>query len=135
MNIKQLKQGSQMFVPQTTAEAVLVKQNNTIIRLDQALELKQNIIITPDKSGLTITNSNLTHTNNIEPINLVNVTTDNNGHITKFLPNSSLKVNVNKTNYLNYNGDSEELLQFGDDFELDDNGIKLKWNDINNGTT
>lgn len=40
MIIKQLRQGSQIIVPQTTAEAVLVKHQGNVIRLDQALEMK-----------------------------------------------------------------------------------------------
>jgi hypothetical protein len=51
--VKQLKHQGSAIAPQTIAEAVLVKQGNSVITLDKALELKQNTIITPNDSGLT----------------------------------------------------------------------------------
>ena len=38
LTIKQLKQGGQVFVPQTTAEAVLVKDQTEVLTLDKVLD-------------------------------------------------------------------------------------------------
>ena len=40
MEIKQLKQGNQIIVPQTTAEAVLVKENGRVVLLSDVLQRK-----------------------------------------------------------------------------------------------
>lgn len=40
------------------------------------------------------------------------------------------KVIVNKTVYTQLNEDSEVLLNLGDDFELNNNELKLRWNDV-----
>ncbi len=60
MEIKQLKQGSQIIVPQTTAEAVLVKENGKVVLLSDVLQRKSGPLkiiingteyITRDDSG------------------------------------------------------------------------------------
>ena len=69
LTIKQLKQHGQIFVPQTTAEAVLVKDGEEVITLDNMLEKKIEQIITPAGSGLQAfkqeKNIILTHSNSI----------------------------------------------------------------------
>lgn len=52
LTVKQLSQNNEIIAPQTVAEAVLVKNNDTVIRLDTLLSYKQDIIITPAGSGL-----------------------------------------------------------------------------------
>ena len=55
LTIKQLKQHGQIFVPQTTAEAVLVKDGEDgekVITLDNMLERKIEQIITPAVSTM-----------------------------------------------------------------------------------
>ncbi len=139
--IKQLKQNNQIFVPQTTAEAVLVKHNNITITLDKALERKIEAVVTPLGSGLDYTVSGktiiLTHSNSIEPkeeVKPLQVKFDNRGHIVETKPMGKLTVVVNNTKYIESDGTQDNALLFGDDFRTDNNFIALNWNNIN-GTT
>lgn len=138
LNIKQLKQGSQIIVPQTTAEAVLVKQGENTVRLDQALDSKSNIIITPSGSGLiNYSQGNtiiLTHSNNISPnetLKPLSIKYDSHGHIVESSEVHPLKISVNSTEYMSHTGIEENTLQLGDDFTTDNNNnIKLNWDEI-----
>ena len=138
--IKQLKQGSQIIVPQTTAEAVLVKTNNGVLRLDQVLETKSNTIIIPENSGLTSYKQNnniiITHSNNIEPKNNIKplmISYDSNGHITNSEELNPLKIIVNEEVHITHDGSEENSLKLGDDFTKDDeNNIKLNWIEYGN---
>lgn len=142
LEIKQLKQGNQIIVPQTTAEAVLVKTDSQqIIRLDQALSSKSGIIITPDNSGLTISNKNgkveINHSTIIAPnkdFKSLKVKYNSSGHIIETIPVSKLNVIVNNSK-IEYNGDEEKSISFGDNFIIDNNNIELTWKNIENGTT
>lgn len=142
LEIKQLKQGNQIIVPQTTAEAVLVKTDSQqIIRLDQALSSKSGIIITPDNSGLTISNKNgkveINHSTIIAPnkdFKSLKVKYNSSGHIVETTPVSKLNVIVNNSK-IEYNGDEEKSISFGDNFIIDNNNIELTWKNIENGTT
>lgn len=135
--VKQLKQYGEVFVPQTTAEAVLVKDGTTIYTLDKILEKKVEQIITPAGSGLNAykqgTSIIVTHSNTItanDSTKAVKVKYDNRGHIVETVPVSNLNVIVDTEGYTQYNGDEERNLAFGDDFGIDNNKIALKWNNI-----
>lgn len=135
--VKQLKQHGEVFVPQTTSEAVLVKQGTTIYTLDKVLEKKVEQIITPAGSGLNAykqgTSIIVTHSNIItanDNPQAVKVKYDNRGHIVETAPVSNLNVIVDTEGYTQYNGDAERNLMFGDDFGIDNNKIALKWNNI-----
>lgn len=140
--IKQLKQNNQIFVPRTTAEAVLVKSNDQVQRLDKVLDKKLEAVITPLGSGLTYTASGQTvilqHSNSITPIEEtkpLQVKYDNRGHIIETKPMGKLTVVVNNTKYIESDGSQDNILSLGDDFKIDNNNnIALKWNEIN-GTT
>ena len=135
--IKQLKQNSQIFVPQTVAEAVLVKDNGQVITLNTLLERKLEQIITPANSGLIAYPQGksvvLSHSNSIsandtpEP---VNIKYDNRGHIIEVEATKKLIVTVNQKGYMEYNGSNDMNLALGDDFGTDDNTIMLKWNNL-----
>lgn len=137
--IKQLKQNNQIFVPQTTAEAVLVKDSNRIITLDKALNKKLEAIITPLGSGLDYTASGktvvLTHSNSITPNTEAQpllLKFDNRGHITEAKPMGKLTVVINNSKYIETDGSQDKALLFGDDFKTDENNIiGLNWNNIN----
>lgn len=43
--IKQIKENQQIIFPQTSAEAVLVKSNNSVITLDTYLKKKTTVIV------------------------------------------------------------------------------------------
>ena len=137
LQVKQLKQYGEVFVPQTTAEAVLVKQGTTVYTLDKILEKKVEQIITPAGSGLNTykqgTSIIVTHSNIItanDELQAVKVKYDNRGHIVETAPVSNLNVIVDTEGYAQYNGDEEKNLMFGDDFGIDNNKIALKWNNI-----
>lgn len=133
--IKQLEQHSQIFVPQTTAEAVLVKDGEEVITLDKMLDKKTEEIITPAGSGLSSfkqqQNVIITHSNSI-PANespaLVKVKYDNRGHIVETQPSAKVTVIVDDQGYIQYDGSEDRKLLLGNDFEIDkDNRIILKW--------
>lgn len=138
LTVKQLKQNNQIIVPQTIAEAVLVKQNNTVITLDTVLKNKQNTIITPSDSGLTQYEQNnsviLTHSTSItanEKPKAILVQHDNHGHIITTEPMKKLTVSLEDKPIIEHDGSADNDLNFGDDFELDiTNTIKLKFNNL-----
>lgn len=138
LTIKQLKQNNQIFVPQTTAEAVLVKDGENVLTLDNVLKKKIERIITPAGSGLqTFKQENniiLAHSNSItanESPSAVKIKYDNRGHIVEVAPTSNIIVMVDQENYLQYNGSEDQDLLFGDDFGIDKNNkIQLKWNNL-----
>lgn len=137
LEIKQLKQYNRVFVPQTTAEAVLVKEGTVVYTLDKVLEKKVEQVTTPAGSGLNsykqgtsiiITHSNIITANDTPQS--VKVKYDNRGHIVETAPVEKLNVIVDNEGYTQYNGDEERNLLFGDDFGIDQNKIALKWNNI-----
>lgn len=138
LTIKQLKQHGQIFVPQTAAEAVLVKDGEEVITLDNMLERKIEQVITPAGSGLSAykqgKNIILTHSNSItanESPSSVKVKYDGRGHIVEAIPTSAITVIVDQEGYLQYNGSEDRNLLLGNDFEIDeDNKIILKWNHL-----
>lgn len=138
MQIKQLKQGSQIIVPQTTAEAVLVKHNEGILRLDQVLSLKSGLILTPAGSGLNSYEQDnsviITHSNVIEPTDSASpimIKYDSHGHITESKEILPLNIIVNGINHISHTGADQNTLKLGDDFTTDeDNNINLNWINI-----
>ena len=120
LTIKQLKQHGQIFIPQTTAEAVLVKDGEEIITLDNMLERKVEQVITPAGSGLSAyrqgKNVILTHSNSItanESPSSVKVKYDSRGHIVETIPTSAITVIVDQEGYLQYNGSEDRNLLLG----------------------
>ena len=138
LTIKQLKQHDQIFVPQTTAEAVLVKDGGEVITLDNILKRKIEQIITPAGSGLQAfkqgSNIILAHSNSVtanESPSSVKIKYDNRGHIVETVPTSDMTVIVDQEGYFQYNGSEDQNLLLGNDFGIDkDNKITLKWNYI-----
>lgn len=138
LTIKQLKQHGQIFVPQTTAEAVLVKDGGEVFTLDNILERKVEQIITPAGSSLQAfkqgSNIVLAHSNSItanESPSSVKIKYDNRGHIVEAAPTSKMAVIVDQEGYFQYNGSEDKNLLLGNDFGIDeDNKIGLKWNHL-----
>lgn len=137
-SIKQLSQNDQIFFPQTSAEAVIVKDKEQVITLDKVLEKKVENIITPVGSGLQsfkqeqgviITHSNSIEANQILTPNLIKY--DNRGHIIEAKPFNSIILTVDMKEYLRYNGQEEKEIKMGNDFGIDNNNIIIiKWNNI-----
>lgn len=139
--IKRLKHGKNIFVPQTVAEAVLIKEGPDVTTLDKAINKKVEIITADkSKSGLEIkrfgNSVDITHTNQIVPTDHVQplqIQYDNNGHIIGVLPLGKLAINVNQEQLLEINGTTDQTLNFGDDFQNNNNNIIIRWNSY--GTT
>ena len=135
LKIKQVQQNGETFAPQTVSEAVLVKDNSQILTLDKVLDKKIETISTPTGSGLSsftqgksviITHSNII-TSNTEPESL-NIQYDSHGHIVNTIPTQPLVLTVDNTQYINYTGNSEQRINLGDDFKVDEtNKVALKW--------
>lgn len=138
LKIKQVQQNGETFAPQTVSEAVLVKDNSQILTLDKVLNKKIETISTPTGSGLSsfsqgksviITHSNII-TSNTEPESL-NIQYDSHGHIVNTTPTQPLILTVDNTQYVNYTGNSEQRVNLGDDFKLDEqNKVALKWKEL-----
>lgn len=136
--IKQLSQNSQIFFPQTSAEAVVVKDNEEITTLDKFLQKKIENVVAPAGSGLQSYKQNqnviITHSNSIEPNSNPSSTLikyDNRGHIIEVAPFGKLQIKVNQNQYIEYNGQISQELLMGDDFGIDNNNnIIIKWNNI-----
>lgn len=137
LTIKQLSQNKEIFVPQTVAEAVLIKNNDNVITLDQALKQKQNTIITPAGSGLIQHQQNnsviLTHSNNITATDKLESRLfkyDNNGHITESVPEGKITIKIENETILESGTEIDQTINLSDDFKKEDNTIKLNWNNI-----
>lgn len=133
LTIKQLEHNKQIIAPQTVAEAVLVKKNNVIVRLDEALATKQDIITAPAGSGLSIYQQSggsiITHSNNIisnnTPEQLL-IKYDSHGHIVETKKSGKITISLNNTPIIESGTSTDQSLNFGDDFKLDSNNIQLK---------
>ena len=137
ITIKQLQQNDQIFAPQTIAEAVLVKNKNNTITLNEALSSKQDNLITPAGSGLVQYPQNnsviLTHSNNVTATDTLEsrlIKYDNNGHITESAVEGKIIITLNNEKILESGTTTDQCLNLGDDFEKDDNTIKLTWKNI-----
>lgn len=138
--LKILKQNEESFVPVTTAEAVMVKNNAGVRRLDEVLNLKIEGVSTPAGSGLTshiqdkvivVTHSvnNLTPNNTPEP-KLIQY--NNTGHVIGTANFGVATVKIKNDNYATYNGSSDSTIQFGDDFKNENGNIQIDWNNLAN---
>lgn len=137
ISIKQLQQNEQIFFPQTVSEAVLVKEGSTIITLNNILERKLEQVETPIGSGLQSYKQNksviITHANQIEPnenLQPLQVKYDSRGHIMETKPLGKTVVTVDNNLYSEIDGSSDNYFMFGDDFNIDNRKIILKWNNI-----
>ena len=136
--LKFLKQEDQPFLPITAAEAVMVKHGSGVKKLDDVLKIKIEEVITPVGSGLTsqiIDNGVIIyHSNNIDPsieeLKPKLIKYDNRGHITETSDFKKLNVIVNDKKYIQYDGSSDQNLQLGDDFEINDGKIQIHWKTI-----
>lgn len=135
--IKQLQQNEQIFFPQTVSEAVLVKEGSTILTLNNVLDRKLESISTPLGSGLQSYQQNksviITHSNQIEPneeSQPLQIKYDSRGHIVETKPLGKVVVSVNDQLYSEINGSSDNYIMLGDDFEIDNRKIILKWNNL-----
>lgn len=134
--IKVILANDQVF-PQTVAEAVLIN-GDQVTTLDKVLPKKIENIITPNNSGLTVskqgTSITIAHTNKITPNEIPKsylIQYDQNGHIVSTEPIKKQITTVNNIVYSQYDGNTDSNINFGDDFNINNNNISLKWGDIN----
>lgn len=134
--IKVVLANDQVF-PQTVAEAVLIN-GDQVTTLDKVLPKKIENIITPNNSGLTVskqgTSITIAHTNKITPNEIPKsylIQYDQNGHIVSTEPIKKQIITVNNIVYSQYDGNADSNINFGDDFNINNNNISLKWEDIN----
>ena len=138
LTIKQLAQNSKVFVPQTVAEAVLVKKQEQVETLDQVLDQKIEEIITPAGSGLKATpfgksfiithNSEITANSEPQPLLIQH---DSRGHIIFTKNAGKLVVNVDNSTILTADGTQDTELSFGSNFGMTtDKQITLKWTQL-----
>ena len=134
--IKVVLANDQVF-PQTVAEAVLIN-GDQVTTLDKVLPKKIENIITSNNSGLTVskqgTSITIAHTNKITPNEIPKsylIQYDQNGHIVNTEPIKKQIITVNNIVYSQYDGNTDSNINFGDDFNINNNSISLKWEDIN----
>lgn len=137
LTVKQLQQNKEIIVPQTIAEAVLIKNNGNVITLDKALSHKQDVLITLAGSGLIqyVQNNSviLTHSNNITPTEKLESRLfkyDNNGHIIESVPEGKITIKIENETILESGTEIDQTINLSDDFKKEDNTIKLNWNNI-----
>lgn len=135
LKIKQLKQNNQIFIPLTTAEAVLVKQGTEVRTLKKVLDTKIDTVITG--SGLQVTPSGptlyLKHTNTVEPVaecKPLQLSFDDTGHVSGAKPLGKLTIVVGDKKAIDHDGTQDNAFVMGDDFTLDDQVIKLNWTNL-----
>ena len=136
--IKFLKQEGQSFLPATAAEAVMVKHETGVRRLDEVLKFKIEEVVTPAGSGLTSYRLNggviISHANSIDQsvdeLKPKIIKYDNRGHIVEASDFGKLRVTVNGNLHTEYDGSSSSFVHFGEDF-MDSNGyIQIRWNNL-----
>ena len=132
--IKKLVHQSKVIVPQTVAEAVLVKEGDSAVLLPTVLDRKLEQIITPAGSGLSSyrqgNNVYITHESSIAPNESATVNKikyDSRGHIVETSEPSSMIITLNNKTIVDYNGNSDQGINFGDDFTMGDNQLILQW--------
>ena len=133
MEIKQLQQRGKDIFPRTIAEAVVVHHGNSVKRLDQVLPQKIEQIksdeFTITKEGSSVV---IAHANKVNPVSNPTpllITHDESGHITGSSKVKSL-IFTTINQQMSYDGSQEQMIILNDDFEMNNNIIGLRWNNI-----
>lgn len=138
MKLKKILIDNEQVAPQTIAEAVLVKTIlNKIEPLSKVLNRKIETIESAQGSGIEVNKDGykitLNHSNKIAPNTQPEpllIQHDINGHIVNTQKVQPYRIIVKDKEHQLYDGSSETTLQFGDDFELENNKLKISWNNI-----
>ena len=138
MKLTRILQNGNQIAPQTVDKAVLVKVFNTVTTLDKVLLTKVDSVKNTDNTldiiqeGTKVTINHLTNvTPNDKPENLL-TQINSSGHIVKLERVKPQNIIVNGANYNSYDGNTESNIEFGDDFQIINKQINLRWG---NGTT
>lgn len=105
--IEQLKHGTTLIFPRTSQEAVLVIYKNKVQTLGDYVN---RTVITPNESPQNI-----------------KIQYNKQGEIINTKPVEKLNIFINGKQYIGYDGNTEDNLNFGDDFISENNNIKLTW--------
>ena len=138
MKLTRILQNGNQIAPQTLDKAVLVRVFDTTTTLDKVLLTKVDSVKNTDNTlnikqeGTEVTINHLTNvTPNDKPENLL-TQINSSGHIVNLERVKPQNIIVNGANYNSYDGNTESNIEFGDDFQIINKQINLRWG---NGTT
>ena len=138
MKLTRILQNGNQIAPQTLDKAVLVKVFDTVTTLDKVLLTKVDSVKNTDNTLNIIqegTEVTINHSTNVasndKPENLL-TQINSSGHIVKLERVKPQNIIVNGANYNSYDGNTESNIEFGDDFQIINKQINLRWG---NGTT
>ena len=138
MKLTRILQNGNQIAPQTLDKAVLVRVFDTTTTLDKVLLTKVDSVKNTDNTlniiqeGTEVTINHSTNvTSNDKPENLL-TQINSSGHIVKLERVKPQNIIVNGANYNSYDGNTESNIEFGDDFQIINKQINLRWG---NGTT
>ena len=133
MKLTRILQNGNQIAPQTVDKAILVKVFNTVTTLDKVLLTKIDSVKNTDNTlniiqeGTEVTINHLTKvTSNDKPENLL-TQINSSGHIVKLERVKPQNIIVNGANYNSYDGNTESNIEFGDDFQIINKQINLRW--------
>lgn len=138
MKLTRILQNGNQIAPQTLDKAVLVRVFDTVTTLDKVLLTKVDSVKNTDNTldikqeGTKVTINHLTKViSNDKPENLL-IQINSSGHIVNLERVKPQNIIVNGANYNSYDGNTESNIEFGDDFQIINKQINLRWG---NGTT
>ena len=133
MKLTRILQNGNQIAPQTLDKAVLVRVFDTTTTLDKVLLTKVDSVKNTDNTlniiqeGTKVTINHLTNvTSNDKPENLL-TQINSSGHIVKLERVKPQNIIVNGANYNSYDGNAESNIEFGDDFQIINKQINLRW--------
>ena len=133
MKLTRILQNGNQIAPQTVDKAVLVKVFDTTTTLDKVLLTKVDSVKNTDNTldiiqeGTEVTINHSTNvTPNDKPENLL-TQINSSGHIVKLERVKPQNIIVNGANYNSYDGNTESNIEFGDDFQIINKQINLRW--------
>ncbi len=133
MKLTRILQNGNQIAPQTVDKAVLVRVFNTVTTLDKVLLTKIDSVENTDNTldikqeGTKVIINHLTRvTSNDKPENLL-TQINSSGHIVNLERVKPQNVIVNGAKYNSYDGNTESNIEFGDDFQIIDKQINLRW--------
>ena len=138
MKLTRILQNGNQIAPQTLDKAVLVRVFDTTTTLDKVLLTKVDSVKNTDNTLNIIqegTEVTINHSTNVasndKPENLL-TQINSSGHIVNLERVKPQNIIVNGANYNSYDGNTESNIEFGDDFQIINKQINLRWG---NGTT
>ena len=133
MKLTRILQNGNQIAPQTVDKAVLVKVFNTTTTLDKVLLTKVDSVKNTDNTlniiqeGTEVTINHSTNiTTNDKPENLL-TQINSSGHIVNLERVKPQNIIVNGAKYNSYDGNTESNIEFGDDFQIINKQINLRW--------